>query len=238
MMKAGRHLDESVCIEYIADLFDTATELVYSAGYMTGPEFWAGVSGRVRWAGRVSPADLYDLSIRIIAARRLFHNNVDFWVEKRDEEQTDDIPDSYFVRNFNAANTAVDSFTRVIVDTYGSNSPTTDIYYPMWADDSDNEGSEAATRARTEENCNRRYTINTEDRDNHEEGGGDVEMAGMDDQEVDEYEEDGEDDEYEEDGENEEYEYDEEYDEVELEGEAHEQTDEGDQSMEVSLRFR
>ncbi|KAI0105965.1 hypothetical protein F4814DRAFT_452344 [Daldinia grandis] len=152
MKLGGQSLDESVCTEYIAHLFNTAKDMVHHCQAFHPLSFWEFVSRHIPWAQRIDPGDLYDLSIRIISARRMFLDQRDYWVEMR-EEGSKDIPDSYFIRVFNEANTAVDSFTSAVVNTYGDHPKTKENYYPKWTDDSDNEGSAEATKARFRKNC-------------------------------------------------------------------------------------
>ncbi|KAI1655345.1 hypothetical protein F4813DRAFT_391767 [Daldinia decipiens] len=132
MKLAGRRLDESVCTEYIARLFDAAKDLVRHCRSYDAAGFWGFVSCHVPWAVRISPEDLYDLSIRIISARRIFLDQRDFWVEMKQEDDFKNIPDNYFIRVFNEANTA---------------------FYPAWTNDSDNEGTAEATKERFREKC-------------------------------------------------------------------------------------
>lgn len=151
MKLAGRRLDESVCTEYIAHLFNTAKDMVHRCRAFDPPSFWEFVSRRVSWAQRISPDDLYDLSIRIISARRIFLDQTDYWADMK-TEGSKDIPDSYLIRVFNEANTAVDSFTSAVVDTYRNHTKIREKYYPKWTDDSDNEGTAEATKARSLKN--------------------------------------------------------------------------------------
>ncbi|KAI1464307.1 uncharacterized protein F4812DRAFT_467953 [Daldinia caldariorum] len=160
MKAAGEHLDKSVCTEYIIALFDTAKDMAQHCQYHTGPGFWGLVSRSVTWARLISPGDLYDLSIRVISARRVFLEHISYWAEMKREENWP-VPDSYFVRIFNEANTAVDGFTKAVYDTYGANSKIRERFYPKWTDDSDNEGTAEATRARFLERCAEPRTSST-----------------------------------------------------------------------------
>ncbi|OTB17497.1 hypothetical protein K445DRAFT_10200 [Daldinia sp. EC12] len=152
MKKTGRRLDKSACMDYIVLLFSAAKEKVQLCQYLNGPGFWEIVSGHVKWAQGVSPANLYDLSLRIISARRIFLDRVDCWAEMKREEHWD-VPDSYLIRVFNEANAAVDGFTDAVCHTYETNSKIRERFYPKWADDSDNEGTAEATKARFYEKC-------------------------------------------------------------------------------------
>ncbi|KAF3069864.1 hypothetical protein GL218_07849 [Daldinia childiae] len=124
--------------------------MVHRCQAFDAPSFWEFVSRRVSWAQRVDPKDLYDLSIRIISARRIFLDQRDYLAEMK-KEGDEDIPDSDLIRVFNEANTAVDSFTSAVADMYKDRPKIREKYYPKWTDDSDNEGTSEATKARFHE---------------------------------------------------------------------------------------
>ncbi|KAI2782645.1 hypothetical protein F4815DRAFT_443167 [Daldinia loculata] len=158
MRSAGRRLDEQVVTEYVAEFFDTATDLVHKCEKWAPVVFWGQVGSRVSWSRNTFNGTLHDFSTKVISARRLFHDSVDFYVEMGYK----DLPESSHVRDFNEANLAVDRFTRAIIDTYGADSKVREKYYPKWMDDSDNEGTAEATKARFREKCEAPRNLSTE----------------------------------------------------------------------------
>ncbi|KAI1803593.1 hypothetical protein F4811DRAFT_524080 [Daldinia bambusicola] len=227
MKTAGRRLDKSAFTDHIVQLFNTATDMVHPCQSGKGGRFWKLVSHRVKWARHISPGNLYDLSIRIISASSIFLDRVSFWAEMKREENWD-VPDSYFVRDFNEVNTAVDSFTKTIYDTYGANPNVREVFYPKWTDDSDNEGTAEGTKARFLQRCAEPRTHST----NATAG----DRANFQGEEYEGYED--EDEEMDEGGEEEEtYEGDEEYERNEGEGDGEEDDDEMGEDMDGGLDY-
>ncbi|KAI0383621.1 hypothetical protein F5Y04DRAFT_287308 [Hypomontagnella monticulosa] len=149
MAKAGSSLDRDTTTQYIAEMFNRATELV---GELKACEpkdwwrvfeevnFWEVAGRRTDWTKSIDGRDLYQLSLKIMSARQVFLGNIGFLAEYHHlpEDQKENVKTT-----FNAANAAVDEFMSACWHHDGM--------YPQWVIDSDNEGDEESTKRRTQQ---------------------------------------------------------------------------------------
>ncbi|KAI1384216.1 uncharacterized protein F4822DRAFT_434154 [Hypoxylon trugodes] len=127
--RAGKRLDRGIATKQVATLFYRAHDLIHQCQEM-GPEaFWREVGQKAKWAKDIEGVDLYEFSIKVIAARRRFHAFKDWVIDGGNVGKHSD------KRFFNAANDAIDKFTGALKKTYGQHSETRNLYYPKWTDD-------------------------------------------------------------------------------------------------------